>query len=74
MALLHGYPLGLIDHSKWTSQVRNNIAVNVWVEQAEAASKQWVSTFKRLAVGEKALTIRKAMLQLIELCALKCYD
>ena len=22
MALLHGYPLGLFDHPKWTSQVR----------------------------------------------------
>ena len=64
MALLHGYPLSLIDHSKWTSQVRNNIPVNVWVEQAEAASKQWVSTFKRLAVGEQALHNAKLQFEL----------
>ena len=26
MALLHGYPLGLFDHPKWTSQVRDEQA------------------------------------------------
>ena len=26
MALLHGYPLGLFDHPKWTSQVRGEQA------------------------------------------------
>ena len=29
MALLHGYPLGLFDHPKWTSQVRDENAVEV---------------------------------------------
>ena len=27
MALLHGYPLGLFDHPKWTSQVRDEGAL-----------------------------------------------
>jgi len=32
MALLHGYPLGLFDHPKWTSQVRAESALDATLE------------------------------------------
>ena len=48
MALLHGYPLGLFDHPKWTSQVRAEDALNATLEldktgEQVKGSNSWAS-------------------------------